>query len=52
MRLYKKEKENSKVPTLEKFFLQASFKNDKIVGSFETEEELREEFFGRQKCRI
>ena len=39
--------QESKVPTLEKFFLQASFKNDRIVKNFETEEEVREEFFGR-----
>ena len=35
-----------------KFFVQSIFKNDKIVKSFETEEESREEFFGRQKRRI
>ena len=44
--------QESKVQLWEKFFLQASFKNGKIVEGFETEEELREEFFGRQKCRI
>ncbi len=44
--------QESKVPTLEKFFLQAFFKNGKIVESFEIEGGLHEEFFGRQKRRI
>lgn len=38
--------QESKVPILEKFFVQVFFKNDKIVENFEMKEELREEFFG------